>query len=251
MNIPPSRARRQLAARLALHSKQNAESANSNGDRIEEAEHQKNLNPFATDEDDDSDADDGDFTIGDLENDNDDDGKGLLGSNKEEQAADQQDAKKNVGIFYNQNTVPHALLLPLAPVPSPVSLGIGRASPFPSLWPFGRGGNASFPDAAGHFRGSANPDDVQSDDSDDSDEGYGDVGVDGAGERGSGQRRLSVTTEAKRRTSLEDDDEDDEVVHVKMAEAEVDAAKKEGEGEDGELVEIQHAEMQGVEGEGK
>lgn len=96
---------------------------------------------------------------------------------------------------------------------------------------------------------------------------------DGAGEgmaKGARRRRLSVTTEAKRRTSLEDDDEEefgrafggvlggeeDGVVHVKMAEADVEegkAGKGEGKSEggpvgesddgDGELVEIQHAEM--------
>jgi hypothetical protein len=50
---------------------------------------------------------------------------------------------------------------------------------------------------------------------------------------------LHVTTEAKRRTSLEDGNEDVEVVHVKMAEAELEAAEvaKEGE-EEGELVEV-------------
>lgn len=69
LNIPPSRARRQLAARLARH-KQSAENAAENGG-IEELEKEgsDNLNPFATDEDDDEDiGDDHDeFTIGDLE----------------------------------------------------------------------------------------------------------------------------------------------------------------------------------------
>ena len=55
--------------------------------------------------------------------------------------------------------------------------------------------------------------------------GLGDIGgygVDG----GSGRRvrepkrRLSSTTEAKRRTSIEDEDEDEEVVHVGMEEPE-------------------------------
>ncbi|KAJ5035613.1 uncharacterized protein L3040_008078 [Drepanopeziza brunnea f. sp. 'multigermtubi'] len=69
LNIPPSRARRQLAARLALHSKQNADAVAANGggelDRDGEQEHQRSLNPFATDEDDDdSDGDEGDFSIG-------------------------------------------------------------------------------------------------------------------------------------------------------------------------------------------
>jgi hypothetical protein len=110
-----------------------------------------------------------------------------------------------------------------------------------------------------HFRGShANDHDEQSSDDSDSDDGYGDRALGGAEFGGDGQservgkRRLSVTTEAKRRTSLEDDDEDEEVVHVAMAEAEAEAeaeAGKEDEGreEDGELVEILHDETQGVE----
>jgi hypothetical protein len=67
--IPPSRARRQLAARLALHSKQNAEKAlSSNGSepQAEKADPRKNHNPFATEEDDDDDGRE-DFTIGDNE----------------------------------------------------------------------------------------------------------------------------------------------------------------------------------------
>jgi hypothetical protein len=101
---------------------------------------------------------------------------------------------------------------------------------------------------------------LQSSDESDSDEDNHEFGGDILpGERAGykGKRRLSVTTEAKRRTSLEDDDEDEETVHVAMAEAHAEGEPKEktveggdGEGEDGELVEIQHAEMQGVE-EGK
>lgn len=59
-----------------------------------------------------------------------------------------------------------------------------------------------------------------------------------------GKRRLSVTTEAKRRTSLEDDDED-EVVHI----GHDGTIEKRDNEDDGELVEVHHAEMQGVEGE--
>ncbi|XMA17108.1 hypothetical protein WAI453_009899 [Rhynchosporium graminicola] len=77
---------------------------------------------------------------------------------------------------------------------------------------------------------------------------------------------MSVTTEAKRRTSLEDDDDDegeDEVVHVKMAETEVEDAHRGaktdiqlpnaaavGGSDDGELVEIQHSETLDVDIEG-
>jgi hypothetical protein len=162
--------------------------------------------------------------------------------------------------------------------PPPISntsiAGIGRAA-FPSLWPFGPSGNTS-PKALGSQNGhnvgiskthdgyrngrdtSADDiDDIQSPDEDEdsensSDDGYGDHGLngDGAGERAAGaqypgKRRLSVTTEAKRRTSLEDDDDDEQVMHVAMAESEVEAEShgyggKDGLGEgEGELVEIE------------
>lgn len=67
LNIPPSRARRQLAARLALHSKQ-SQGNGSTASADAEKEHTANLNPFAADEDDDEDEEESeDFTIGDLE----------------------------------------------------------------------------------------------------------------------------------------------------------------------------------------
>jgi len=260
LNIPPSRARRQLAARLALHSKQNQSdpaTSGENGDKAEE--HRKNLNPFATDEDDDSDNEDEnerDFSIGDL--DVEDDGKGLLGEGGE-------DKGKNV----NVGTPP---AIPSTSTNTTTPLGIGRAS-FPSMWPFGANTSpkghqgASFAVDGGrqdaeeqsHLRGSsANGDDVQSDESDSSNSsdeelGYGDRERERETEFGSdgqGKRRLSVTTEAKRRTSLEDDDEEDGVVHVGMEVGKDSVSEREG-GDDEELVEIQHAEMQGVEGEAK
>jgi hypothetical protein len=252
-----------------LHSKQNSELSTENGDKAEKDEHRKNLNPFATEEDDDSDNEDTDrdFSIGDL--DVEDDGRGLLGEGgKEESSLDDGKGSKNVGIPNSASVLSSSTSTTTHP------LGIGRAS-FPSMWPFGgnsstspkgnfavglssESGNHDKVHDDGHFRGSsANGDDVQSSDSDNSsDEDIG--GRDGEGNFGSGKRRLSVTTEAKRRTSLEDEDEDEEVVHVVMAEAEAEAGKEGGvekahtvEGDDEELVEIQHAEMQGVEGEAK
>lgn len=50
---------------------------------------------------------------------------------------------------------------------------------------------------------------------------------------GSGRRKIP-TTEAKRRTSLEDDDEDEEAVEL--------ARRKEGDVEDDDLVEVRHEE---------
>ena len=139
--------------------------------------------------------------------------------------------------------------------------GTGRAT-FPSLWPFGGGSGGEEGYDRNHFRGASKTDaddGLQSSDESDSDDDNHEFGGDsqsGDGTGYRGKRRLSVTTEAKRRTSLEDDDEDEETVHVGMAEADVEAEPKqktveggEGEGEDGELVEIQHAEMQGVEDE--
>lgn len=71
MNLAPSRARRQLAARLALHSKQNTEN-NANGEAAE-VTNLRDLNPFATEEDDEEQEE---FTIGDLEIEA--EGKGIL-----------------------------------------------------------------------------------------------------------------------------------------------------------------------------
>ncbi|TVY59687.1 Extragenic suppressor of kinetochore protein, partial [Lachnellula suecica] len=220
LNIPPSRARRQLAARLALHSKQNAENAAENGE-LSEKQTRQNLNPFAADEDDDSDNDDGDFTIGDLEVE--EEGKGHLPT--------------GTGLVGNEETIPDAALTGIGkhvgnpssdPDPDPPTHAAqhktARAS-FPSMWPFGNNSilpsnksfavnsSSSFSGSRNHF-GGANDDLQSSDDSDDSDgDGYGrEFGGDG---QGGVKRRLSVTTEAKRRTSLEDDD-DDEVVHVAM-----------------------------------
>jgi hypothetical protein len=254
LNIPPSRARRQLAARLALHSKQNQENA-GNGEQAEKPSPRKqDLNPFAADEDDDSDND-GDFTIGDLEADEEGrghlpTGTGLVGS--EEPILE---AGKNVGVL------PNAIVLPSN------NHKALRAS-FPSMWPFGGGvpnkgtndfavGDGSPDYNRNHLRGaSADNNHLQSsDDSEDSDDESYDhhrgFGIDGVR---SGKRRLSVTTEAKRRTSLEDDDEDEEVVHVAMVEPETlketfpeSEKASHGDGDDGELVEIRHAEMQGVE----
>ena len=96
----------------------------------------------------------------------------------------------------------------------------------------------------------------------------GDEGVGESGKRGI-KRRLSSTTEATRRTSIEDDD-DEEVVHVKMdiggpvsasgagvglstntnpgnVGAGIGIGSKTAVEDDGELIEIQHEEMQGVE----
>jgi hypothetical protein len=225
------------------------------------------LNPFATEEDDDSgneDENERDFSIGDL--DVEVGARGLLGG-----GGVGEDKGKNV----NVGTPPAMSSSTSTNTTTP--LGIGRAS-FPSMWPFGASTSpshkgASFAVEGGlddggtrdnqcHFRGSsANGSDVQSDESDSSNSsdeelGYGDrdleregrateFGSDGQG----GKRRLSVTTEAKRRTSLEDDDdEEDGVVHVGMEVGKEIVGEREG-GDDEELVEIQHAEMQGVEGE--
>ncbi|TVY86628.1 hypothetical protein LAWI1_G006914, partial [Lachnellula willkommii] len=128
LNIPPSRARRQLAARLALHSKQNAENVAENGE-LSEKQHRKNLNPFAADEDDDSDNDDGDFTIGDLEVE--EEGKGHLpagtGLVGNEETIIAEPSKIIVG---NPSDDTHTF-------PSNPSNHKATRAGFPSMWPFG------------------------------------------------------------------------------------------------------------------
>jgi hypothetical protein len=184
---------------------------------------------------------------------------------------------KHVGIPDLASVLSFSIHSPGSPPPtSNTSIaGIGRAA-FPSLWPFGSSGTISPKSSISQNNKNGNQahngkdtsadelDDIQSPDEDEdsensSDDGYGDHDLDGddindrpSGAQYPGKRRLSVTTEAKRRTSLEDDDEDEEVVHVAMAEADAEAHEHEakdglGEGE-GELVDIEvhHAE-QGVE----
>ncbi|KAL2069897.1 hypothetical protein VTL71DRAFT_14576 [Oculimacula yallundae] len=232
----PSRARRQLAARLALHSKQNAQNAISSngGERAEEAEHQKNLNPFAAeedDEDDDSENDgDGDFNIGDLEGE--DEGMGLVGGGRGDTRREGEEKREQRGKNSDDD------------VRSDDDIDI----------------NSSDDDSDGGY-GHALKSRSRIADEEGEGEGLGNgasaSGSAGAGNKGRGSgRRLSVTTEAKRRTSLEDDDED-EVVHVSMkAEDMLDARRGAGgDGktaaggpvgeDDGELIEIQHSETLG------
>lgn len=258
--IPPSRARRQLAARLALHSKQNAEkalSANGSEPQAENADPRKNLNPFATEEDDDDDGRE-DFTIGDIEIAA--EGKGIL---------------PPATILTGQQAPLDDLSLDLEEENGRNShVGISKSNTttrtnFPSMWPFGQNNRSSHDyEVSAAYRGkqrererarvrmnlssgnldiapdrnasgaSANGNFTQSSDdsgsSDDSDDEFAtSAGI--AGAKGKGGRRPS-TTEAKKRTSLEDEDEE-EVVHVGRAAA----------GDDEELIEIQHTEMQGVE----
>jgi hypothetical protein len=256
--IPPSRARRQLAARLALHSKQNAEkalSSNGNEPSAESAGPPKNLNPFATEEDDDDDGRE-DFTIGDIEIAA--EGKGILPPATA--LTGQQAPLDELSLCLEENGRNN-------------HVGISKSSTnaranFPSMWPFGQNnrpshdyevsaayrekererekarvrmnlpsGNPDITDQRNASGTHANEDLIQSSDdsgsSDDSDDEFAtSAGI--AGAKGKGRR--PSTTEAKRRTSLEDDDEE-EVVHVGRAPA----------GDDEELIEIQHTEMQGVE----
>lgn len=246
---------------------------------MEETERRKNLNPFA-DVDDDSDDGEGDgdgsFEIGDLEEDI--EGRGLM-DNHDNNVDDNDFGKldKHVGIPDLASVLSFSIHSPGSPPPaSNTSItGIGRAT-FPSLWPFGSSGNTSPKELASNNGNIVNHDKthknsylngrdtsadeidgIQSPNEDDDSENSSDEGLDGHGLNGdasndhraggqyAGKRRLSATTEAKRRTSLEDDDEDEEVVHVAMAEADAEAHEhdaKDGleEGE-GELIEVQHA----------
>lgn len=270
LNIGPSRARRQLAARLALHSKQNTEMNTDNGDRVEEYEHRKSLNPFADADDSDEDDEDVSFEIGDLEDDLglnlNGEGEGIIGGSRQTHVGVPDLASVLSSLSAGASSPPPTLNTSVA--------GIGRAS-FPSMWPFGarRAGeyhdnnretvHVGFkpPKAYIHNRRDldgdedvdtdldlfADDDDLQSPEADDDSENSSDEeafeGVDGGaagdgGERGREPiRSLSSTTEAKRRTSLEDDDEDEEVVHVAMEE--VEREKSAGVGGEAELVEAE------------
>jgi hypothetical protein len=245
LNIPPSRARRQLAARLALHSKQNAQVSTLSREQADAAEQARDPNPFAADEDDDSDDGEGDFAIGDVEAEDNGKGKSHAGTSLAQGEASLLGGEtgKNVGIPSGRSVVTF---------PPPIASVLGRGTAgFPSLWPFGgppkpknneERWEAELEDTdRGHFRGWSANDEQSSDE--DSDGEYGGATF-GDGNQRRVKRRLSSTTEAKRRTSLEDDDED-EVVHVGMAEVREKGLEEKGVGDDEELVEIQHAEMPG------
>jgi hypothetical protein len=245
LNIPPSRARRQLAARLALH-KQNADNSTNGGEHdTEKAEHRQNINPFATEEDDDED-DQEDFTIGDLEVEA--EGKGMLPPGSA--LTGQQATLDELVLQDLEGDLPndHVGIINSKSDPNDST----RAS-FPSMWPFGhvqRLGREHDRDAQDRFHvdgeegfdrsHSTGADDSQSSDdstSDEDEDSFG-AGIRGDKKTGNGKRRRPSTTEAKRRTSLEDDDEDEgDVVHVGK------------ERDDEDLVEIQHhSAMQGLEG---
>ncbi|KAI9733795.1 MAG: hypothetical protein M1818_007062 [Claussenomyces sp. TS43310] len=280
LNIPPSRARRQLAARLALHSKQNIDSTGITAHDAERA-NTAGLNPFATDEDDEEDEDGSeDFTIGDLEAEA--EGKGVLPPGTAMAGSTDSLDELNLGLRESKdgelNIIDHV------GIPKSSS---GLCEKSPTLWPLhqsrrlhGQDCQDGEGDSQGHVaayysdmalqdgddggdcqavaRACANRDDSQSSDSstssneDDSDDDY--HARMGAGEAKKA-RRLN-TTEAKRRTSLVDDDEEDlseAPIHVgnvtgSNADAATDAAAAAvaATGDDEELVEIQHAEMQGV-----
>lgn len=220
------------------------------------------INPFAADEDDDSDPDDQDFTVGDLEAR--EEGKGYLppasGLQGNEETVDHllQDATI---VAKDKTSTVGTTFSPPPPVPSSstssTTLGWGGSRAIiPSLWPFGNNSLSSASDFSSKSHhsptknsfgqnGGGNGADgvVRSQDSSEDNTDSDDDG-EGLGEEGR-KRRLSSTTEATRRTSIEDEDEEDgeDVVHVKM---DVTGLGMKGE-DDGELVEIGHEEMQGVE----
>jgi SIT4-associating protein SAP185/190 len=253
LNIPPSRARRQLAARLALHSRQNAENAlSSNGGELpsEKSEQQKITNPFATEEDDEEHED---FAIGDHEVKAEGKGHLLPGAALTGQPAPLDD----LDLELDEGEAPKYHV-----GNSSKSSSTGTRAHFPSMWPFGQIQRSNYDykismgyrekvklgsifgthgglNAGSHNKGaswnSANDDGMQSSDEsasddDDSDDEFGaSAGI--AGATSKSRRRLS-TTKATRRTSIEDDDDEGEVVHV---------ARGAALGDDEDLIEIQHA----------
>jgi hypothetical protein len=132
--IPPSRARRQLAARLALHSKQNAEkalSSNGNDPDTDKVDQRKAVNPFATEEDDDDEGRE-DFTIGDIEI-----------------AAEGRGILPPATVLTGQQTPLDDLSLDLEEENGRKNhVGISKSSTstrasFPSMWPFGQNNRSS------------------------------------------------------------------------------------------------------------
>jgi hypothetical protein len=125
LNIAPSRARRQLARRLALKNAENASSSNGNEPEPEKSELLKNLNPFATEEDEDEDEP-GAFTIGDLEIAA--EGKGILppATSLTGQQVPLRDLNVDIAEGNGRDD----------------NVGISKSSvtrsSFPSMWPFGQ-----------------------------------------------------------------------------------------------------------------
>lgn len=298
LNIPPSRARRQLAARLALHNKSQEGAPDKNGDEnlstSPENKSGDNRDPFADDDSDD-----------DLEIEGgpgDHDAWGLPSYSRH--AADKKMEGFEDNFVDDHVGAPSSLSDPVAFEPlervsshgsglepsssapfTPAALPLSSAfeghigtlseggevvddsdeedadkdadlrkprsiSPlktgFSSLWPFGSHSST------GHTRknpiprfGNRNREEIDLENGDEANDEFfksetdSDDGFDGVGEReasgeyekkGSG-RRPSLTTEAKSRTSLEDDDEDAEVV-VKKEDAM--APTNEGKGKEPE-----------------
>ena len=271
LNIPPSRARRQLAARLALHQKAQAETQTTIGESDSlstSPEHINDVNrdPFAdNDSDDDLEIEGGPSDAWAVP------GYDTIRKTEATSGFDDNSDDDHVGSPPKDDASPSSFTAPLQVNPSveltPPSRGsvfdgmgtysdggeaieddgsessaafstkLGLNSPLrfglSSLWPFGRSSTsrgAEKNEKADHSenRKSENMtndffDQSDTDSSDDGFDGVGEKEASGAfdgGKRDRG-RRPSLTTEAKSRTSLDDDDEEIEVV---MAKADVDAA---------------------------
>jgi len=241
LNIPPSRARRQLAARLARHTQTAHEPANdTNGESASSAPPEKSSsqsrNPFA-----DTDSDD------ELESES--DGAWALrrggpgpGPDPEPEAAEgfedlDDDDDDHVGVPLRDLPAVSSYLRSFPSLSPPegwkgtisdggeaVDEGVAAPRPvspvrggFAGLWPFGQGARGQREEGSeGRGRDGEGGEEMGNvadffgqSDSDSSDEGFDGVGEREAsgefkGERG---RRPSVTTEATRRTSLDDEDE--------------------------------------------
>ncbi|KAM0282023.1 hypothetical protein ACHAQH_003229 [Verticillium albo-atrum] len=231
LNIPPSRARLQLAARLAMHQKNNA-SGDGHGDDGEDGdddrprsrdESDRNRNPFADDEDEDIDSDDeddghhGGRTTSAVTNAW---GASARGSwwrgmvrrkqNERFETAEDTDSEREgddddeeFGDFAMPEVEPapgtdpneKMLLKPLAVHPAG-SQGQAKTA-FNGLWPFGTKDEKDEATSAEIH-----------DEKRDKEEGSGeDIGPVAAREN-----RVQEAVEAKRRTSIEDPDEEEEVV---------------------------------------
>ncbi|WYZ43322.1 hypothetical protein EsH8_VI_001021 [Colletotrichum jinshuiense] len=223
LNVPPSRARLQLAARLAMHQKNSAAAAASrdeNGegdgdDKAESGEGEELKNPFADDEEDEDASSD--------EDDNDDHhgtgaaaavtgawgssgrgswwrGVGRQGQDQRFDGQDDSDEEEDDDEEFGDFAMPEVeaapgtdpndrtILKPLAVHPSQVGSG-GKA--FGGIWPFASG--------AGKKDGK-------------DDKGEGDKGASDETATGDDDKPVQAAVEAARRTSIEDPDDDEEVV---------------------------------------
>ncbi|OBT67046.1 hypothetical protein VE03_04462 [Pseudogymnoascus sp. 23342-1-I1] len=226
LNIPPSRARRQLAARLALHQKQqdtsNGDDAtDKDPDAIEAA---ANPNPFA-----DTDSDD-ELTIENVSGaavetsawdmDGPEEGKVIVEEGFEDNFGDGVDAVRALQVSGDSGSkavgsteeVGNGEPATTAASGEQETDSASRSSNFSGMWPFNHASRGHRRRSVGERYGRKEEgNDFFGESDSDSDEGFDGIGErEASGDFDSRGRKPSGTTEARRRTSLDDE----EVVEV-------------------------------------